>query len=88
MKTSDGGDTWAHQLTEFNPRSRMLDVSAADVDHAWVAGENNNLYRTCDGGESWDAVLSAGIRKINGLLLVDEGKVWAVGENMVIKTTE
>ncbi len=64
-KTSDGGETWAHMgLTETQTIARVV-VHPTDPDIVWVAASGHEyrdnpdrgVYKTSDGGETWQNVL-------------------------------
>lgn len=64
-RSIDGGDTWKHLGLESTERIRKVILHPADPDVAWVAalgqawGENpeRGIFRTRDGGETWEKVL-------------------------------
>ena len=64
-KSVDGGDTWKHMgLTETHHIGRMAIhpsnpdvVFAAAMGHLWGPNEERGLYRTKDGGKTWQQVL-------------------------------
>lgn len=64
-KSTDGGDTWTHMgLTETQTIGRVV-VHPHDPDVVWVAASGHEyrdnpdrgVYRTTDGGRSWEKVL-------------------------------
>jgi photosystem II stability/assembly factor-like uncharacterized protein len=67
-KTSDGGATWTHMgLEETYTISRILIhpvnqdiVYVASPGHEWTENEERGLYKTTNGGESWDRILFRG----------------------------
>jgi photosystem II stability/assembly factor-like uncharacterized protein len=53
LATSDGGRSWrALNLGALRPRA----LAFADGRHGWMLDERGGLYRTADGGASWDAL--------------------------------
>jgi photosystem II stability/assembly factor-like uncharacterized protein len=65
-KTTDGGATWRHMGLETSEHIGDILVDPRDSDVVWVAsqgglwssGGERGLYKTTDGGESWERVLS------------------------------
>ena len=64
-KSTDGGDSWAHMGLEGTGRVGRILIHPADPDiiyvaalgHAYQPSEDRGVYRTLDGGESWERVL-------------------------------
>jgi len=67
-KTTDGGETWTHMgLEETFTISRILVhpenpdvVYVAASGHEWTQNKERGLYKTTDGGESWEKILYKG----------------------------
>ncbi|MCK5137219.1 MAG: hypothetical protein KAR19_15650 [Bacteroidales bacterium] len=67
-KTTDGGNTWNHMgLEETFTISRILVhpenpeiVYVAASGHEWTENEDRGLYKTTDGGKSWEKILYKG----------------------------
>jgi photosystem II stability/assembly factor-like uncharacterized protein len=64
-KTTDGGDTWEFKGLGDSERIARIRVSPAESDtvyvcatgQLWSANEERGLYKTTDGGETWERVL-------------------------------
>jgi photosystem II stability/assembly factor-like uncharacterized protein len=64
-KSTDGGDSWSHMGLEDSERFSRIVVHPRDPDivfaaamgHAWGPNEQRGVFRTTDGGESWERVL-------------------------------
>ena len=67
-RTTDGGKTWTHMgLEESFTISRILIhpenpdiVYVAASGHEWTQNKERGLYKTTDGGKSWEQILSKG----------------------------
>ena len=65
-KSTDGGENWTHMGLEESERITriVIDPDASDTvfvcatGHLWDANEERGVYRTQDGGETWEQVLA------------------------------
>ena len=65
-KTTDGGESWTHLGLEATERIARIRVDSTDSDtvyvcatgQLWSANEERGVYKTTNGGESWELVLS------------------------------
>ena len=65
-RTRDGGATWQHLGLEATERIAKIEVDPDDGDtayvcatgHLWNANPERGVYKTTDGGESWELILS------------------------------
>ena len=64
-KTTDGGENWKHLGLENTERISKIIIDPSDSDtvyvcavgHLWNSNEERGLYKTTDGGESWERIL-------------------------------
>ena len=64
-KTTDGGSTWEFKGLPDSERIVRIRIDPADSDtvfvcatgRLWSAGEERGVYKTTDGGETWERVL-------------------------------
>jgi photosystem II stability/assembly factor-like uncharacterized protein len=78
-RTTNGGDAW--ELAWNQPGTFIRAVGFADAKNGWVGNVGTDyypgvtdphpLYRTRNGGVTWDKVLAAGIEKISGICGID-----------------
>jgi len=67
-RSRDGGESWEHMGLEASEHISEILIHPEDPNTIWVAaqgplwssGGERGLYKSTDGGESWDLVLSAG----------------------------
>jgi photosystem II stability/assembly factor-like uncharacterized protein len=65
FKTTDGGDTWQFMGLEDSERIARIAVDPMNGDrvyvcatgHLWDANQERGVFRTTDGGETWEKVL-------------------------------
>jgi len=65
-RSTDGGETWSHLGLDNTERIKRIMIHPNDPDvafvcalgHEWGANPERGVFRTKDGGDSWDHVLS------------------------------
>ena len=77
--TTDYGETW---ISKASPSSTFSAISSLQVDPEdpgvlWAAGLSN-LYRSSDGGDSWEPLTQSGFRVNNFSGAFDIGRLYAV----------
>ncbi len=78
-KSTDGGDNWTHIGLEKAGQISKVRIHPTNPDIAYVAVQGNiwgpteerGIYRTTDGGKTWDHVLKVGDRTGGGDLAMD-----------------
>lgn len=64
-KSTDGGENWEHLGLEDSERMSKILIDSSDSDtvyvcvtgHLWNANEERGVFKTTDGGESWEKIL-------------------------------
>jgi photosystem II stability/assembly factor-like uncharacterized protein len=82
LKTTNGGITWTLQLTG-NYLKHLRDIYFVNNNYGWACG-TGNIYKTTDGGNSWQHKASQSY--VNSLKFIDINTGWLVGEK-IYKTT-
>lgn len=86
IKTTDGGATWLDMPSVTWGLDRSLKPSFPVVDTGWVASSlSGKIWRTNDGGGSWDAVSSTGATCI---LMRDTQSGWKVTSSILWRTSD
>lgn len=84
FKTTDSADTWAEM--QFFPTSYLRCISFSSASTGWIGALDgpHALYRTTDGGASWNPVANLpanGPGRICGLIALNEDVIFAAGTN-------
>jgi photosystem II stability/assembly factor-like uncharacterized protein len=85
----DAGEERAEIPSEREIDPSLNGVYFRNVREGWVAGEFGTIYRTRDGGESWEAQESGVRTSIFAVRFAGDGTGWAVGpKGVVLKTRD
>jgi photosystem II stability/assembly factor-like uncharacterized protein len=79
LKTGDGGMSWTPRLPGISQAIRG--VVTLDSRHAVAVGDQGIVLRSDDGGDSWSK-LSDSSANLNGVLLLGQGRLLAVGSQI------
>ena len=88
--THDGGETWTDTLLDPDGAGEILyDCWMASPTTAYAAGSGGKVYRTVDGGVSWELTLSVTINNVFGIQFLDslQGYFCGVGGTL-FQTTD
>jgi len=79
IKTTTAGITWERQV--FTPSTTLNSVSATDANNAWTVGTGARIFRTSDGGATWNTEESGIVAgtELTSVFFVDSDNGWAVG---------
>ncbi|MCB0631789.1 MAG: T9SS type A sorting domain-containing protein [Saprospiraceae bacterium] len=82
IRTTDGGETWIPTVIPGADTLAFWSIAAIDADTAYVAGGSywvTRLYKTTDGGQSWEMQFESGEEEIISIAFWD-------GSNGIIET--
>lgn len=76
-RTDDGGASWVEVLSTSDPRLRSQPAKGFFMNdrQAWIAGSEGQVYRTADGGKTWD-IESVADSHLSDVFFVDEETGW------------
>lgn len=57
LMTVDGGRTWTMSLQDWNMERGIGPVRFVDTQHGWLGTDPNYIFRTTDGGITWETIL-------------------------------
>ncbi|NOX65718.1 MAG: T9SS type A sorting domain-containing protein [Chlorobi bacterium] len=55
LYTTNSGETWERQ-SNFAARKNLYSIFFIDENNGWIGSDSGKIFRTIDGGESWDEV--------------------------------
>ena len=82
-RSIDGGNTFTHNVTAIGTDTRAGQMDAFDADTAVIAMDNGEIYRTTDGGATWNLVHSytaAGNEWFDGCRVLNDQVAIAYGD--------
>lgn len=68
--------------------SQTINLGAIDSSYAIISGTNQGLYKTTNGGSSWELFNNPIASSIIGLSFVDTFHIWIAGESAIYKSTD
>jgi len=72
-----------------NTSSQTYNLGAIDSSYAVISGTNQGLYKTTNGGSSWELLNNPISSSIIGISFVDTSHIWIAGESATIyKSTD
>lgn len=105
LSTADGGQTWTSQILEQMSSAGIHSIFFQDENRGWLVGEYPiwesqleegveassiaNMFRTTDGGKTWQGVYTGVPYTLYDVVFVDENTGWAVGsKGILLKTVD
>ena len=76
-KTTDGGENWNLQLN--TDHEYLRNIAFLDEDRGFLGTLTPNMYRTLDGGVTWDTIKVPGVQAICGLAVIGSNTVYGCG---------
>jgi photosystem II stability/assembly factor-like uncharacterized protein len=88
-RTTDGGDTWIDTLTvdSLGNQFQFNKAYFSDINQGIAVGWDGNIYKTINGGLTWNFQTNGLTNKLNGIYFVDTNNGWTVGDNGTILHT-
>ena len=83
IKTTDGGNTWI----ELNFRGGRS-IKFVNENIGWVCKETDGIYRTTDGGITWNLQHTGVTTPVNSVYLINDSTGWVVGGYGTILSTK
>ncbi len=91
LKTTNSWQTWNFLDIKNDNFTAIYALNNSDM---WVCGKGGSIYRTTNGGSSWERqrngnAITRAKYMLNDILFIDHQTGWAVGEDgVVLKTTD
>ena len=79
IHSSNGGTTWARQGGGSAFPKEFLDISAGSDSIVYISG-TNSVFKTLNGGTTWQKMFNVSGRNLNGICAVDVENIWTVGD--------
>ncbi len=77
MLTNDGCNSWA--IIEIETQEKLRKVFFSSIDVGWIIGDSS-IYKTLDGGYTWDKNITFETNYLHTLFFIDEKKGFVGGE--------
>jgi photosystem II stability/assembly factor-like uncharacterized protein len=85
-QTSDGQPArWVRFSMPGEPNAfRWRDVFFVDQDHGWLVGQTGRIYKTTDGGATWNPEITEVQVQLNAIHMISTKRGWIAGNDGVI----
>lgn len=90
FKSNDRGQTWLRiRLDPSNPLAGLVAIDPLDPSTVYVSLTNRDLWRTRDGGRTWEAIGNPGVSTLELLIdPVNPATLYAAGYGGIAKSTD
>ena len=86
-QASGQAPAWTSTTIDLEAASTVwTDIFFTDTQTGWVVGDGGNIYKSTDGGVTWNPETTAIQTDLNAIYMVSNTKGWVVGEEGVILT--
>ncbi len=86
--TTDGGVSWNYQNIMNNNHDLLFKVSFVDSNLGFILSQNGIIFRTTDGGNTWDSKYSGITNDLNFISFINHNDGWAASNNQISHTTD
>jgi photosystem II stability/assembly factor-like uncharacterized protein len=87
LHTTNGGSNWNFITLDSVSFNYLNDVFFIDVNNGWIVGANGKIFKTIDGGVSWNAQTSGTSLDLYSVDFIDQNTGWVVGNDGTILHT-
>jgi photosystem II stability/assembly factor-like uncharacterized protein len=77
LNTTNGGETWSDQLLVDG--QNFTEVDFYDSNNGWTVDLHGSVFKTTDGGQSWNQINEGNVGLLHDIFLVDSSYFYAVG---------
>ncbi len=81
IRTTDGGQTWEHDASFPYVVDRLRDVQMTSEQVAYAAGENGRVYKSTNGGSTWNYSELGSSSNFMALHFFDDNRGFVAGES-------
>ena len=87
LHTTNGGSDWTFISLDSVSFNNLYDVQFIDVNNGWIVGANGKIFKTTDGGISWNVQSSGTSYNLHSVDFIDQNTGWVVGDDGTILHT-
>jgi len=88
LHTTNGGLNWSPISLDSVSFTYLYDVQFIDVNKGWIVGAEGKIFKTTDGGSSWNVQSSGTSYDLHSVHFIDQNTGWVVGDDgLILKTS-